>query len=84
MERYRMYYAAGVYWLLDLEQTPDRYKKPLATNEIGSKIWRLMEQGLSTEDISRKIAMEYEADEEVIRDDVNEFTAKLMQWQSNG
>lgn len=80
MQRYKVHYAAGVYWLLDLEQDPRHYKKPLATNKIGARIWELMEQGLDTESISRELAKEYDEEEEVITTDIYEFEERLRQW----
>ena len=43
--RFQLRHAAGLYWLLDMEQDAGSYKKPLAMNEMGAEIFKLMQDG---------------------------------------
>ena len=46
-------------------------------NEVGSRIWNLLRDGLSEDDIVRTISEEYESDTETIRADVRRILAEL-------
>lgn len=80
--QYQMRYAAGIYWLLDMNQKGVPYKKPLATNEVGARIWELTEQGENDETIAEKLSVEYQVEREVIRDDIKQFRMQLQQYMS--
>ena len=43
--RFQLRHAAGIYWLLDMEQEIGTYKKPLPMNEAGAEIFKLMQEG---------------------------------------
>lgn len=70
-------YAAGQYWLLDLDQPGIPYKKPMCLNEVGAKIWEFFEKEKSVDFICKQLAMEYEIDENVICEDVLQFLEQL-------
>ncbi len=78
--RYQLRYAAGLYWLLDMEQEGIPCKKPLAINNMGADIWRLIEKGEKPEDIAGKLSKEYQIDREVIRDDISCFLKQLEEY----
>lgn len=78
--RYQMRYAAGLYWLLDMEQSGVPYRKPLATNEVGARIWELSEQGEDEEQIAEKLSIEYQVSKEEIREDIAQFRLQLKQF----
>ena len=44
--------AAGLYWLVDLEQKGSTYHETMKLNEKGALIWRLMNEGKSYEEIA--------------------------------
>ena len=46
-------------------------------NEVGTRIWNLLRDGLSEDDIVRTIGEEYESDTETIRADVRRILAEL-------
>jgi hypothetical protein len=46
-------------------------------NEVGTMIWKLLEQGHSEPDIVRRIAETYEQDEATVAADVRELLAQL-------
>ena len=45
MSAYQLRYAAGQYWLLDMEQEGSPYKHPKNLNCVGAEIWKRMESG---------------------------------------
>ncbi len=76
---YQLRYAAGLYWLLDMEQSGVPYRKPLAVNEVGADIWKLLEQGEEEEKIAEKLSAEYQVSPEAIREDITQFRRQLEQ-----
>ena len=74
---YQLRYAAGIYWLLDMGQPGDPYRKPLPLNEMGAAIWTMMEKGLDLEEISADLAAEYGISQEEVGKDVREFCQQL-------
>ena len=77
--RYQLRFAAGVYWLLDMSQSGYPYRPPLPMNEVGARIWGLLEKGMNQEQISVLLAGEYDVCEEEIMRDVMEFCDQLSQ-----
>ena len=78
--RYQLRYAAGQYWLLDMEQPGVPYKKPLSMNEVGADIFHMMTEGLDREQIVETLCREYQMPRSVILPDVEEFQTKLMEY----
>ena len=76
---YQLRYAAGLYWLLDMEQSGVPYHRPLALNEVGADIWKLLEQGGEAEEIAEKLSAEYQVSPEAIREDIAQFRQQLEQ-----
>ena len=77
--RYQLRHAAGLYWILDMWQEGVPYRKPLAVNEIGADIWRMLENGRSDAEIADIISRKYHADRERIGQDVLQFREKLQE-----
>lgn len=78
--KYQLRYAAGLYWLIDTGQPGIPYKKPLSMNEAGAEIFHLLQAGLDREEITQALRREYQAPEEVIRADVEQFLAGLAEF----
>ncbi len=57
-ERYQMRKAAGLYWLLDMEQSGADWREPVAVNESGAYIWKryqcLRSETAVAEELSRE------------------------------
>lgn len=79
---YELRKAAGLYWLLDLRQSGEHYKPPLAMNEMGAEIFKYRQLGDNEEEIIRKIGSEYDADVETIKRDVTSFLKKLKEYET--
>lgn len=78
-KRYQLRKAAGKYWLLDMEQTLDAYKQPIPFNEVGARIWELLAENHSIEEIVEILSKEYEATKAEIQPDVEDFLDQLKQ-----
>lgn len=57
-DRYQMRRAAGLYWLIDMEQNGVCWREPVAVNESGAYIWaqyrRLGSEEAVAEELSRE------------------------------
>lgn len=77
MSAYQLRYAAGQYWLLDMEQEGNPYKHPKNLNCVGAEIWKRMESGQQMEQIAQELAREYEVEVEEVRKDIADFCKQL-------
>lgn len=80
---YSLRKAAGLYWLLDMKQVGNPYKRPMSLNEIGAQIWDLLEREYTLAAICREIAAEYNAEETEVQKDVLEFINQLKAYGVN-
>lgn len=78
--RYQLRYAAGQYYLLDMEQPGVPYQRPMELNEIGAKIWQFMAEGRSANNIAEILSNEYEMPIEDIEEDVLQFQKRLATY----
>lgn len=74
---YQLRNAAGVYWLLDMEQSGYPYKPPMILNEVGADIWNMIGNGKSKEQIVDSLSREYQVERSIIAKDVQAFWDKL-------
>lgn len=78
-KRYQLRYAAGLYWLLDMEQTGAAYKKPVTMNECGAYIWQnYIESASSEEEIADMLHMRYGISSGEALEDIREFLKQLQ------
>ena len=75
--KYQLRKAAGLYWLLNMEQTGMPDQKPIPLNETGAAIWGMLLEGESFEQIALKLAKEYETYVDEISDDLQQFIKQL-------
>ncbi len=80
LERYQLRYAAGQYWLLDMEQEGVPYKRPMSMNAIGAEIWEMLKKGWTIEQMTEVFTKEYEVDKEEIREDILQFQKQLTAY----
>lgn len=80
LEKYQLRYAAGQYWLLDMEQTGVLYKRPMSMNVVGAEIWEMLKKGWSIEQMCAVFIKEYQVDEEEIREDIIQFQKQLTAY----
>lgn len=77
--RYQLRYAAGVYWLLDMEQTGRAYRKPIVMNECGAYIWENYSQQAEEDRIADLLHERYGISREEAAADVNQFIGELKE-----
>ncbi len=75
---YQLRHAAGIYWLLDMEQSGMPYVQPVPMNEMGAAIWNMRQRGLDMDEIAEKISETYEIPVEQAREDAGVFLAELQ------
>ena len=75
--RYQLRHAAGLYWLIDMEQSGGSYNSPVPLNDVGAKLWRMFEGGASRSEICRRLCAEYEISMEQAERDVGDFMEQL-------
>lgn len=76
-QRYQLRHAAGLYWLLDMEQTGALYTDPIPLNEVGARLWELLASGKSASEVCEWLCETYELSSEQAQQDVQEFIEQL-------
>ena len=76
--RYQLRHAAGLYWLIDMEQSGGAYISPVPLNDSGAKLWRMLESGASQAEICRRLCEDYEISMEQAQRDVRDFLEQLQ------
>lgn len=75
--KYQLRYAAGIYWLLDMNQPGIPYQKPLPLNETGAFIWQMLEKGNTQEEIADCLSKKYGMNRKMSLEDVRTFVGQL-------
>lgn len=78
-DRYQVRYAAGQYWLIDMQQSGRQYVRPVIINELGAAVWDGMKAGNTIEQISQILSKEFKVAAEEIQTDILEFIRQLKQ-----
>lgn len=76
-ERYQLRKAAGMYWLLDMEQEGLTGKKSVVINECGAYIWKWYQEKCTPEEIAGRLHETYGVAEEEAKADVTAFMNEL-------
>ncbi len=77
--RYQLRRAAGVYWLLDMEQDGLVCERPVMLNECGAFLWQAFRDGKTREAIVRELCGTYEISPERAKADVERFIGQLKE-----
>ena len=72
--------AAGMWHILDVTNSEVPYKAPLRINETGAKIWEMLQNGLSEDEIAKKFVDEFGINQKEASDDVKAFIAQLVSF----
>lgn len=73
MGNYQLRKAAGIYWLIDMEQSGMDYHRPIPMNETGALIWKQACEGKTADAIAKALADCYSIPEEETLVDVQQF-----------
>ena len=76
-KRYQLRHAAGLYWLIDMEQPDSSYNSPIPLNEGGAVLWRMIDGGASLDEICQRLCAESDISMEQARVDATDFIQQL-------
>lgn len=76
-ERYQLRKAAGLYWLLDMEQGGADWREPVAVNESGAYIWGKYQHLGSETAVAEELGREMGLPVQEALADVREFLGQL-------
>lgn len=76
-KRYQLRYAAGLYWLINLEQSAADYISPVPLNDVGAEIFRRFERGMTEAEICKWMCEEFDISSEQAQEDIRDFITQL-------
>lgn len=76
-QKYRLRQAAGIYWILDIEQPGVPYREPLAVNAVGARIWELILEGQDRDQVAEVLCREYDIGKQQVLLDIEKFEEQL-------
>ena len=79
-KRYQIRRAAGLNWLLDMEQDADPYREPIPLNETGAKLFLALEAGGTKDELVDMLVREYELSPDDARADIEAFQKQLRDF----
>lgn len=75
--RYQLRHAAGLYWLLDMEQEGLNFLAPVSFNESGAYIWKKLDAGMKSEEIAERLSQDFGIAYDGAQRDVDMFMEQL-------
>ena len=70
---------AGDYIIIPTGKTVLEFNGLITVNEVGASIWKMLQEETSFEKLVQGILEEYDVDDSVARQDVQEFLDKLVE-----
>lgn len=68
---------AGEYIIIPTGKTALEFNGLITVNEIGMELWKMLQEDVTFEDLLRGIMEEYDVEEDVAREDIQDFLDKL-------
>lgn len=68
---------AGDYIVIPTGKTVLEFNGLISMNEVGVSIWKMLQRDVTLDDLVRGILDEYDVEESVAREDIQEFLDKL-------
>lgn len=68
---------AGDYIIIPTGKTVLKFNGLITVNEVGVSLWKMLQEEVTVEDLVQGILSEYDVDEIVAREDIEEFLDKL-------
>ena len=68
---------AGDYIIIPTGKTVLGFNGLITVNEVGANLWNMLQKDVTIDDLVQGILKEYEVEEEVAREDIQEFLATL-------
>ena len=69
---------AGDYIIIPTGKTVLEFNGLITVNEVGVDIWKMLQEEVTFEDLVKGILNEYDVEEEVAREDIQEFLDTLI------
>ncbi|MDD7390320.1 MAG: PqqD family protein [Lachnospiraceae bacterium] len=69
---------AGDYIIIPTGKTVLEFNGLITVNEVGVSLWKMLQQDVSMEDLVKGILDEYDVEESVAREDIQEFLDTLV------
>lgn len=76
-EGFMLRQVAGEWIVVPLGERVVEFNGIMTLSESGALLWRSLEKDISKEELVKVILREYEVDEEIVRNDIQEFITKL-------
>lgn len=70
---------AGDYIIIPTGKTVLEFNGLITVNDVGVDIWNMLQEDVTFEDLVQGILAEYDVEEEVAREDIQEFLDTLIQ-----
>lgn len=77
-DRFQLRYAAGRYWLLDMEQRGLAFRRPVCLNEPGAMIWQRLCEGQTIEEIADGLCAQFGLEKPEAQEDCGQFISQLI------
>lgn len=69
---------AGDYIIIPIGATALEFHGLITVNEVGVTLWKMLQEDVTMEQLVQGVLAEYEVDEEVAREDIQEFLDALV------
>lgn len=69
---------AGEYIIIPTGKTALEFNGLITVNEIGMELWKILQNEVTFDDLLKGIMEEYDVDEEVAKEDIQDFLDKLI------
>ena len=66
------------YILMPTEKTALDFNSMIVMNEVGASIWKMLQNEVTVEELVKGILDEYDVEEEIAREDIQEFLDNLV------
>ena len=70
---------AGEYIIIPTGSTALEFNGLITVNEVGVLLWKMLQEDVDLETLIKGVRAEYDVDESVARDDIQEFLDTLIQ-----
>ena len=69
---------AGDYIIIPIGSTALEFHGLITVNEVGVTLWKMLQEEVTMEDLVQGVLAEYDVEEEVAREDIQEFLDTLV------
>ena len=69
---------AGDYIIIPIGSTALEFHGLITVNEVGVVLWKMLQEEVTLEDLVQGVLAEYDVEEEVAREDIQEFLDTLV------